>query len=109
MNTAAGDQAWFSAYFQEAGRVAGAAVSDLRLLTMPNVDDMAAFVLDQDVIWVSGGSVANLLALWRLHGLDEIFRQPSGTLVELPPRPQRFLRCFPPSLGLPSRQEDRTE
>jgi len=75
VNTAAGDQAWFSAYFQEAGRIAGAAVSDLRLFTMPNVDDMAAFVLDQDVIWVSGGSVANLLALWRLHGLDEIFRQ----------------------------------
>ena len=25
---------------------------------------------DQDVVWVGGGSVANLLALWRLHGLD---------------------------------------
>ena len=75
VNTAGGDQAWFSAYFQEAGRIAGAAVSDLRLFTMPNVDDMAAYVLDQDVIWVGGGSVANLLALWRMHGLDEIFRQ----------------------------------
>jgi peptidase E len=75
VNTAGGDQAWFAAYFHEAGRMAGAAVSELRLFTMPNVDDMAGFVLDQDVIWVSGGSVANLLALWRLHGLDEIFRQ----------------------------------
>jgi peptidase E len=24
-----------------------------------------------DVVWVGGGSVANLLALWRLHGVDE--------------------------------------
>jgi peptidase E len=42
---------------------------------MPNVDDLAGLVLDQDVVWVEGGSVANLLALWRLHGLDEVFRQ----------------------------------
>jgi hypothetical protein len=75
VGTAGGDQAAFSAYFHEAGRIAGAAVSDLRLFTMPNAGDMAGFVLDQDVIWVNGGSVANLLALWRLHGLDEIFRQ----------------------------------
>ena len=26
-------------------------------------------------IWVGGGSVANLLAVWRVHGLDEIFRE----------------------------------
>ena len=32
-------------------------------------------LLDQDVIYVSGGSVANLLALWRLHGLDEAFAE----------------------------------
>jgi len=25
--------------------------------------------------WVGGGSVANLLAVWRVHGLDEIFRE----------------------------------
>jgi peptidase E len=24
-----------------------------------------------DVVWVGGGSVANLLALWRVHGIDE--------------------------------------
>ena len=75
VNTAGGDQAWFEAMFTEAGRIAGATVSALRLFTMPNVADMAAFALEQDVIWVSGGSVANLLAVWRLHGLDETFRQ----------------------------------
>ena len=29
----------------------------------------------QDVVWVNGGSVANLLAVWRVHGLDEILRR----------------------------------
>ena len=42
---------------------------------MPTVADMRAHLLAQDVVWVGGGSVANLLALWRLHGLDEIFRE----------------------------------
>jgi len=45
--TAGGDQAWFAAYFTEAGRIAGVTVSQLRLFTMPNVADMAAFVLEE--------------------------------------------------------------
>jgi peptidase E len=49
--------------------------SHLALFPMPNVADMRAHVLAQDVIWVGGGSVANLLAVWRLHGLDEILRE----------------------------------
>jgi peptidase E len=51
-----------------------AIVSHLELFAMPNVDDPAAHLLSQDVIWVGGGSVANLLAVWRVHGLDEVFR-----------------------------------
>lgn len=42
---------------------------------MPNVPDVRAHLLAQDVVWVGGGSVANLLALWRLHGLDAILRE----------------------------------
>lgn len=38
---------------------------------MPNVEDITAHLLAQDVIWVLGGSVAGLMAMWRLHGLDE--------------------------------------
>ena len=37
---------------------------------MPTVDDITAHLLDQDVVWVFGGSVAGLLAVWRLHGVD---------------------------------------
>jgi peptidase E len=49
--------------------------SHLALFPMPNVDDIGAHLLAQDVIWVGGGSVANLLALWRAHGVDEVMRE----------------------------------
>ena len=32
-------------------------------------------VLAQDAIFVSGGNTANLLAIWRAHGFDEIIRE----------------------------------
>ena len=32
-------------------------------------------MLAQDVIFVSGGNTANLLAIWRAHGFDEIIRE----------------------------------
>ncbi len=47
-------------------------VSHLALFPMPSVADMAGHLGSQDIIWVAGGSTANLLALWRLHGLDQI-------------------------------------
>lgn len=50
-------------------------VSHLALFMRPNVGDPRAHLLNQDMIWVAGGSTANLLALWRLHGLDVILRE----------------------------------
>jgi dipeptidase E len=38
------------------------------------VENLEAFVNDQDVFWVAGGSTANLLAIWRLHGLDSLLQ-----------------------------------
>jgi peptidase E len=49
-------------------------LSHLALFPMPNVEDMRGHLLSQDLVYVFGGSVANLLALWRLHGLADIFR-----------------------------------
>ncbi|HET6532671.1 MAG TPA: peptidase E [Actinoplanes sp.] len=49
--------------------------SHLQLFPMPNVTDMRAHLLAQDVIWVGGGSVANLCAVWRAHGLPEILHE----------------------------------
>jgi peptidase E len=49
--------------------------SHLQLFPMPNVVDVRAHLLNQDVIWVGGGSVANLVAVWRVHGLPEILHE----------------------------------
>ena len=75
LGTANGDSRTFNAAFSEAGAAAGYDVTHLNLFPMPSVDDMEAHLLAQDVVWVNGGSVANLLAVWRVHGLDEIFRR----------------------------------
>src|SRR5215218_8226611 len=75
LGTAGGDQRWSNARVDEAGVVAGVEVTNLNLFPMPNVENMLDHLLDQDVVWVNGGSVANLLAVWRVHGLDEIFRR----------------------------------
>ena len=52
----------------------GLAASHLAVFAMPNVEDVAAHLLGQDVIWVWGGSVAGLLAMWRMHGIDSAMR-----------------------------------
>lgn len=75
IGTARGDQQFFQAWFTEAGRAAGIDVSHLNLFPMPSTGDITGLLLNQDVIWVGGGSVANLLALWRLHGLDRSLRE----------------------------------
>lgn len=75
LGTAAGDQQFVLADRVEAGRMAGIEVNPLRLFVMPNVEDIEGFLMEQDAIWVDGGSVANLLAVWRVHKLDEIFRR----------------------------------
>jgi len=73
VGTALGDDSWWNANVGEAGRIAGFSVSFLNLFPMPNVDDIEGHLLAQDVVWVGGGSVANLLAVWHLHGLGPIF------------------------------------
>jgi peptidase E len=73
--TAGGENpTYLSAYHHSFSKL-GMVSSHLTLFTMPNVPDMRAHLLAQDVIWVGGGSTANLLALWRLHGLDVILRE----------------------------------
>lgn len=39
------------------------------------VADLAAFLLRQDVIYVGGGNTANMLAIWRVHGVDRALRK----------------------------------
>lgn len=75
IGTAIGDAEHFASRMAEAARVAGFDLTPLHLFPMPNLADIESEVLAQDVIWVMGGSVANLLAVWRVHGLDAVLRR----------------------------------
>lgn len=73
--TALGDSSATIHSFYDAALSRGLAPSHLALFPMPNVDDVRDQLLGQDVIWVFGGSVAGLLAMWQLHGVDAIMRE----------------------------------
>ena len=75
VGTAGGDAVNGSSAVYSAFAGSDVRASHLELFTMPNVPDMRAHLLAQDVIWVGGGSVANLCAVWRVHGLDEILHE----------------------------------
>lgn len=49
--------------------------SVLTLFNQPNVANIRDHLLSQDLILVEGGSVANLMAIWRVHGVDKIMRE----------------------------------
>ena len=75
--TATGDDVariaqWYACWAQY-GR--GVSASHVAVMPMPSVDDLRAHLLDQDAVYVGGGSVAGLMVLWRLHGLDAVFRE----------------------------------
>ncbi len=46
------------------------------LLTFPwPPNELRNLILEQDAICVSGGNTANLLAIWRAHGIDALLRE----------------------------------
>jgi peptidase E len=59
-----------------------ARVSHLPFFPWPP-DELRSFALDQDVIFVGGGNTANALAIWRVHGFDEILREAWGAGIVL--------------------------
>jgi peptidase E len=75
LNTAGGDDPRWTLVMYD--RLAGhpVRVSHLALFPMPNVRDPEDLLLSMDLIFVGGGSVANMLAVWRVHGLDVILRK----------------------------------
>ena len=70
--TASGDAEPLIGMFRRAFRAA-----DTSVLSLFDRDDgdLRSHVLGADLVYVGGGSTANLLALWRLHGLDEVLRE----------------------------------
>ncbi|SEG89582.1 Peptidase E [Actinacidiphila yanglinensis] len=83
--TASGDAEGYVERF----RAAFGARRDCEAAVLPlfrrELDDAALreFVLAQDVVYVGGGNTANLLAVWRVHGLDRLLRAAydRGTLM----------------------------
>jgi len=75
VNTAGGDQRSIEGTELEAAREAGVEARHLRFFPRRNVPDLREAVLGSDVVWVSGGSLVNLLAIWRLHGLDRVLAE----------------------------------
>ncbi len=72
--TAAGDSADYIARFHAAFPPERAEASVLTFFER-TVEDLRALVLAQHVVYVGGGSTANLLAVWRVHGLDAVLRE----------------------------------
>lgn len=73
--TACGDDPAVLHHLYGAAAARGFVASHLSLFPMPNIDDITSHLLAQDVVWVFGGSVAGLLAMWRLHGVDVAMAQ----------------------------------
>jgi peptidase E len=73
VETASGDQSRRYALSYEAFNAAGCDVTQLSLFPQPSADPEERLCAS-DLVWVGGGSVANLLALWRLHGVDDAMR-----------------------------------
>lgn len=71
--TASGDDGTSIRLF---GMAMGRRPCDLAVLELfaRTVDDVGGLVRDQDVIVVGGGNTANMLAIWRLHGVDLALR-----------------------------------
>lgn len=80
--TASGDDMSYIARSHQAMADLGVVSDHLALFSQPTspVDEAIG---KADLVWVGGGSVANLLAVWRLHKVDEALRDAweSGTVL----------------------------
>ena len=81
--TASGDDDGYSRRFEEAfeGRATTSVLSLFGHEPWGYTDPAA--LLDQDVVYVGGGSTANLLAVWRVHGLPDLLARAAagGTVL----------------------------
>jgi dipeptidase E len=72
VGTASGEDAGYRAGFY-ATFARHAETSHLDLFGR-TIEDVAGFLLGQDAIYVGGGNTANMLAIWRVHGVDKALK-----------------------------------
>ena len=80
--TASGDRADYLLTFYE--QLAGVDCEPSHLALFERaVDDIDGLVAAQDIVMVGGGNTANMLAIWRLHGVDRALRDAyaAGTIL----------------------------
>src|SRR4051812_42489282 len=83
--TAVGDDPAASAVYEQVfGEREDVELSVLRLFPRPSVPDVRKHLLRQDVVLVEGGSLVNLLAVWRAHGRDQGLTEGWGGGIVLP-------------------------
>jgi dipeptidase E len=68
--TASGDDDGYTLAFYQAYSSYGCDPCVLNLFDR-EISDIRTFLLGMDMIYVGGGNTANMLAVWRLHGVDE--------------------------------------
>jgi len=71
--TASGDAAVYITKFHEAFGERAEAIH-VCLFGRPRTD-IAAVLTSQDIVYVGGGNTANMLAVWRVHGVDRMLRE----------------------------------
>ena len=75
--TAGGDDTGYILEFYKAYASYGCDPHVLNLFNR-EVHDIRSFLLGMDLVYVGGGNTANLLAVWRLHGVDVALREAWG-------------------------------
>ena len=74
VGTASGDSDGYIVRFYEAFGGGRAIPTHLPLFRRA-VDDLRAFIFEQDILYIGGGNTANMLAAWRVHGFDQVLRE----------------------------------
>jgi dipeptidase E len=85
IGTASGDsESYVRRFYQEFGKRT-CSPSHFPLFSTPP-RPARAHLLDQDIVYVGGGATANMLVLWRFHGLDVLLREAwdAGTIMAGP-------------------------
>ena len=72
--TASGDEEKYITAFYERYSPAICQTSHLKLFNR-EIKDLRSFLLSQHAIYVGGGNTANMLAVWRVHGVDKVLRE----------------------------------
>ena len=80
--TASGDDAGYLLTFYQA--MAGIQCEPAHLALFDRtIEDIDGYIRAQDVVMVGGGNTANMLAIWRLHGVEDALRSAyrEGTIL----------------------------